>query len=237
MFAIVPAAGNSTRMEIDGSKLLQEILPGVTVIEATLKSLNDSGSIQGFVIPCREEDQAKFREVCQKLNLQNFKVIDGGENRQESVFKALETLPEEAEHVLVHDAARPLCPSSMIRTVAKAGIENGASLLAVKANSTLKIVSESPKRVVRETIPRETMWEAQTPQVFATSLLIAAHQKAIKDSFDATDDCMLLERMGHVVNVVEGSPLNIKVTTKEDLQNAQLIAKGLSAKAHIAKSS
>ena len=231
MFAIVPAAGNSVRMEIDGSKLLQEILPGTTVFEATLKSLNDSGAVQGFVIPCKDEDREKFTEICKGLNLENFTVINGGENRQESVFKALEALPEHAEHVLIHDAARPLCPSSMIRAVAKSGIENGASLLAVKANSTLKIVSESPKRVVRETIPREAIWEAQTPQVFATSLLIAAHQKAIKDSFDATDDCMLLERLGHVVNVVEGSPLNIKVTTKEDLQNAQLIANGLIAKA------
>lgn len=227
MFAIVPAAGNSLRMEVDGTKLLQEILPGITVIEATLMSLNDSGAIQGFVIPCRDEDREKFTEICKKLKLENFKVIEGGQNRQESVFKALETLNEVAEHVLIHDAARPLCPSSMIRAVAKSGIENGASLLAVKANSTLKIVSESPKRVVRETIPRETVWEAQTPQVFATSLLMAAHEKAIKDSFDATDDCMLLERLGHVINVVEGSPLNIKVTTKEDLQSAKLMAKGL----------
>jgi len=227
MFAIVPAAGNSVRMEVDGTKLLQELLPGVTVLEATLKSLNDSGAIQGFVIPCRDEDKIKFTEVCNKLNLKNFQVIQGGKDRQQSVYKALELLGEQAEHVLIHDAARPLCPSSMIRSVAKQGIENGASLLAVKAHSTLKIVSESPKRVVRETIPRETIWEAQTPQVFASNLLLAAHKKAIKDDFDATDDSMLLERLGHVVNVVEGSPLNIKITTKEDLQNAQLIAKGL----------
>ena len=102
MFAIIPAAGNSVRMEIDGSKLLQEILPGITVIEATLKSLNDSGAIQGFVIPCRDEDKEKFTEVCNDLGLKNFEVISGGENRQESVYKALEFLGEQAELSLIH---------------------------------------------------------------------------------------------------------------------------------------
>jgi 2-C-methyl-D-erythritol 4-phosphate cytidylyltransferase len=224
MYAIIPAAGRSVRMgSSDGqSKLLSAITDSKTVLEYTVESLVKSGVIQGFVIATRNDDAEAIAKISK--NIPNLILTSGGEDRQTSVYNAIIALGDRAEFVMIHDGARPLCPPAMIRAVAKSGQENGAALLAIPARSTLKVVIENGSRVVRETVPREMIWEAQTPQVFNLSLLKAAHEKAIKDGFKGTDDSMLVERMGHVVHVVEGSPLNIKITTKEDLINAQLIA-------------
>ena len=224
MYAIIPAAGRSVRMgSSDGqSKLLSYISDKKTVLEYTIESLVRSGVVQGFVIATRTEYESHITEITK--HIPNTILTPGGEDRQTSVYNALVALGETSEFVMIHDGARPLCPPAMIRAVSKAGKENGAALLAIPARSTLKVVIENGQRIVRETVPREMIWEAQTPQVFNTNLLRAAHEKAIKDGFKGTDDSMLVERMGHVVHVVEGSPLNIKITTKEDLLNAQLIA-------------
>ena len=197
---------------------------GRTVLEWTLDSLLKSGVVQGFVIAARDENQDLIFKLASGLNLPNLILAPGGDDRQTSVYNSLIVLGDKSEFVMIHDGARPLCPPAMIRAVAKIGQESGAALLAIPARSTLKVVIENSSRIVRETVPREMIWEAQTPQVFNLSLLKAAHEKAIKDGFKGTDDSMLVERMGHVVHVVEGSPLNLKITTKEDLLNAQLIA-------------
>jgi 2-C-methyl-D-erythritol 4-phosphate cytidylyltransferase len=147
----------------------------------------------------------------------------GGKERQQSVYNALASLEGKTDMVLIHDGARPLCPVELIRSVAITAKGQGAAILGVPSRSTLKTVVSNGSVVVKGTVPRETVWEAQTPQVFSFEILKAAHERALKDNYSGTDDSSLVERLGHVVQVVEGSTKNIKITTKEDLEQVQVL--------------
>jgi 2-C-methyl-D-erythritol 4-phosphate cytidylyltransferase len=144
--------------------------------------------------------------------------VAGGAERQDSVRAGLRALPAEVAWVAVHDAARPLVrPADVARVVAVAR-EHGAALLAVRVRDTLKRVRGG--RVV-ETPPRDECWAAQTPQVFRRDWLEEALAKAEADGFLGTDDAQLVERLGLPVRVVEGDPLNLKITFPEDLALAE----------------
>lgn len=243
MYAIVPAAGNSSRMGSaceNTSKVLLTLdtnlkstsntktkkLPSEkTVLSKTLESLRNSKTLKGIVVACRDEDRAGIdlvlSEVCPELDCWS---VTGGAQRQNSVYNALISLEGKTEMVLIHDGARPLCSPELIQSVFNKANESGAAILAVPSKSTLKnVVSREDEIIIRETIPRETIWEAQTPQVFSFSILKAAHDKAIKEDFISTDDSSLVERLGHVVQIVEGSIHNIKITTEEDFDQVQLL--------------
>jgi len=245
MYAIVPAAGNSSRMGTACEKTSKVLLPldsksgssvsdneistesdsSQTVLALTIQCLKNSGVLKGIVVACREEDRASIDEMLSDIcpNLDSWSV-KGGAQRQNSVYNALISLEGKTEMVMIHDGARPLCCPEMIESVYLKAKEGGAAILAVPSKSTLKsVVPKDDAQVVKQTIPRETIWEAQTPQVFSYSILKAAHDRAIKDSYLGTDDSSLVERLGHVVQIAEGSVKNIKITTEEDLDHVQLL--------------
>jgi 2-C-methyl-D-erythritol 4-phosphate cytidylyltransferase len=127
------------------------------------------------------------------------------------------------DFVAVHDAARPCLAEEWIDRVFAAAETSGAALLALPVTGTLKRVGANHQ--VLATVPRDNLWEAQTPQVFRRQLLMEAYAQRGKEA--ATDDAQLVERLGHPVTVVPGSPLNLKITTKEDLRFAAQALKAL----------
>ena len=123
--------------------------------------------------------------------------------------------------VVVHDAVRPFVTERMIADVVKAARKHGAAIVAIPLRDTVKRVNSDG--LIEETLSREKLWAAQTPQAFQRDILLRAHEQGETDGVDATDDAFLVERMGLSVSVVQGSFHNIKVTRPEDLQMGQAI--------------
>jgi 2-C-methyl-D-erythritol 4-phosphate cytidylyltransferase/2-C-methyl-D-erythritol 2,4-cyclodiphosphate synthase len=144
--------------------------------------------------------------------------VAGGARRQDSVRCGLEALPAGIDLVLIHDAARPFVSGPLIARVVAAAREAGAVVPAVRARDTVKRVP-SGASIVAETVPRDEIWLAQTPQGFTRAVLDAA--VALGETVEATDEAALAERSGHPVRVVEGDEANVKITTAADLAEAR----------------
>jgi len=149
-------------------------------------------------------------------------IVAGGNDRQQSVWNGLQAMPSETEWVIVHDAARPLVKPSLIVSVWEAAQEIGtAAIAALPCSDTVKRTLDGV--LIAETLDREQIWLAQTPQVFAADLLKEAHEQALKDGCSATDDAMLVERLGVPIRLVLGDPTNIKITHPVDLALAEAL--------------
>jgi 2-C-methyl-D-erythritol 4-phosphate cytidylyltransferase len=150
-------------------------------------------------------------------------VVGGGQTRQDSVRRGLETLPEAFDVVVCHDVARPLASTALFEAVLDglAGVEGAVP--SVPLADTVKRVEDG---MVAETLPRDALVLVQTPQAFSREALAAAHRAADADGFAGTDDAALLERAGFRVAVVPGDPVNIKITRSEDLRVASALARG-----------
>ncbi|MBL9077321.1 MAG: 2-C-methyl-D-erythritol 4-phosphate cytidylyltransferase [Planctomycetes bacterium] len=146
-------------------------------------------------------------------------VVDGGATRQESMQRGLAAAGD-VDLVLVHDAARALVPVAAVRACLAAAARVGAALVAVPAVDTPKRVHD---RRVEATLDRATIWLAQTPQVVRRDLLVRALAAAAADGFTGTDDVALVERLGLPVEVVPGSPQNLKITHPGDLPLAEAL--------------
>jgi 2-C-methyl-D-erythritol 4-phosphate cytidylyltransferase/2-C-methyl-D-erythritol 2,4-cyclodiphosphate synthase len=148
-------------------------------------------------------------------------IVAGGAARADSVRNGLAAAPDAAV-VLVHDAARPFLPAELASRVARAAAQDGAALAAVPVTDTVKRVAgaSAPPRVAA-TLDRSTLWLAQTPQGFRREVLVRAYERAGPDAGGATDDSLLVERMGEKVTLVAGDPGNFKITTPEDLVRAR----------------
>jgi 2-C-methyl-D-erythritol 4-phosphate cytidylyltransferase len=144
----------------------------------------------------------------------------GGATRLESVRRGLEALPDEAETVVCHDAARPFASVALFgRVLARLRGVQGV-VPVVPSPDTVKRVR---KGLVIETVPRDELGLVQTPQAFAVEALVDAHRRARQAGLEATDDAMLLEAAGYRVAAVEGDPANFKITTPEDLRRAEFL--------------
>jgi len=163
------------------------------------------------------EDIEWFRTKFQpNLAFMKLELVEGGEQRADSVQNALDHVRDNIDFVAVHDAARPLITNSWINEIFDAAQQSGAALPAVPIASTIKRVESG---IVEETVPRTGLYAAQTPQVFARHLLVDAF--ANRGSSQPTDEAQLVEQSGHPVTIVPGSPLNLKITTQDDLRMAE----------------
>lgn len=151
------------------------------------------------------------------------KVTPGGAERQDSVRIALALTSAEAEIVAVHDAARPLAPPGLFATCIETASRYGGAIAAVALADTLK---RTENHTITATIPRAGLWQAQTPQAFRRTMLVAAHERSQRERWTVTDDAELVERCGGSVHVVESSTANLKITTPADLEIAQALAPG-----------
>jgi 2-C-methyl-D-erythritol 4-phosphate cytidylyltransferase len=142
----------------------------------------------------------------------------GGDERWQSVQRGLERLRPEIEWVAVHDAARPCLTRKAFESVAQGAIEHGAAILAQPIHGTVK--RGDLEGLVAQTVPRDRLWQAQTPQIARRQWLEEAYKK--RGNLSPTDESQLLEHAGYPVRLVEGSPWNIKVTRREDLRFAEI---------------
>jgi 2-C-methyl-D-erythritol 4-phosphate cytidylyltransferase len=221
---ILPAAGRSSRFHDPHYKKPYAILAGRAVwLHSAERFLNRSDVVQTILIVAKE-DRADFQfKFSSNVAILGVDVVEGGEERADSVSAALARVNPQAEFVCVHDAARPCLTDAWIDAVFEAAAKSGAAICAIPVSNTLKRVGADRK--IEETVSREGLWEAQTPQVFRRELLLEAYAK--RQGFKATDDAQLVERIGHPVAVVHGSPLNLKITTKDDLRLAEHLLKAL----------
>jgi 2-C-methyl-D-erythritol 4-phosphate cytidylyltransferase len=223
--AIIPAAGLGTRMGAEQPKQFLE-LDGVPLIIFTLRRFAACASITDFFIATRSDDVASLQQTVDKAALgRPARVVHGGATRQESVANALEQVDPATEIVLVHDAVRPFVTPRQIERVIAEARARGAAILGIPAIDTVKEVKRAtlPEDValISATIPRERIVLAQTPQVFSYSLLRDAFKKAKDDDFIGSDEAALVERFGHDVFVVLGSPRNLKITRPADMHLAR----------------
>jgi 2-C-methyl-D-erythritol 4-phosphate cytidylyltransferase len=144
-------------------------------------------------------------------------VVAGGADRQESVWRALQRVPDGARWIVVHDAVRPFVTGALVERV-RAAAARGAATCGIPVRETVKRVKDG---AIEATVERQGLWLTQTPQVFARDLLWEAHEKARRDGFAGTDDAVLVERLGTTVAMVPGLAQNLKITTPEDLRTAR----------------
>ena len=218
MHVLIPAAGSGSRMKAGKNKLLIE-LEGESIIYWTIKSVFSASSVSWVGIIGQPNDK---KELLNSLKDFSSKVqwINGGETRQESVFNGLNSLPSNAEKVLIHDGARCLIEPSLINKCVLELEGNNAVILATKVTDTIKIVDN--KGYIQETPNRKNLWAAQTPQGFLVNSLRKAHSMAIEKNWTVTDDASLFEILNWQVKIIEGNSSNIKITSPLDLKIAKL---------------
>jgi 2-C-methyl-D-erythritol 4-phosphate cytidylyltransferase len=220
-YAIIAAGGSGKRMGADVPKQLLE-LDGVTIFERTLRPFILCRDIKGIVVVAAESIIEHINEVVAGLSdlSKPLSVVKGGAERQDSVRNGLEAVPGDADVVVIHDAVRPFITAGLISDCVRSALDNGAVGVMRPLKETLKAVSGS---VVSETLDRSKLWIAQTPQAFRRELLTEAHRNALEKNITGTDDCMLVELLGKPVHVIEGSDMNIKITTPADLEIAAAV--------------
>jgi 2-C-methyl-D-erythritol 4-phosphate cytidylyltransferase len=216
-YAIVPAGGLGVRM---GSRRPKQYirLARAPILVATLRALGRTRGLAGIVVAVPAAHVAATRRLLARLRVPKIlEVVAGGADRQESVWRALQRVPEHAERVVVHDAVRPFVTAALVERVLAAAA-GGAATCGIPVRETVKRVRDG---AVEATIPRQGLWLTQTPQAFTRALLWEAHDKARRDGFAGTDDAMLVERLGTTVAMVPGLGQNLKITTREDLRTAR----------------
>ncbi len=220
--SVVPAAGRGTRLGLNLPKALIPIA-GKPMIVWTITALEQTPIVDAIVIVAPSEFIGEFEHLRSENKWRKVvAIVAGGNDRQQSVWNGLQAMPSETEWVIVHDAARPLVKPSLIVSVWEAAQEIGtAAIAALPCSDTVKRTLDGV--LIAETLDREQIWLAQTPQVFAADLLKEAHEQAIKDGCSATDDAMLVERLGVPIRLVLGDPTNIKITHPVDLALAEAL--------------
>jgi 2-C-methyl-D-erythritol 4-phosphate cytidylyltransferase len=236
---IIPAAGLGTRMAVPTkgrksapSKQFTE-LGGTPILIHTLRRFAKSPEITEIVVALRKAEIAPFRARLEReapeILTKKTVLLEGGESRQQSVANGLAAVSAAARDddiVLVHDGVRPFVTEEMIHEVIAGASKYGAAIAGVPAVDTVKQVERTAEgALIRATIPRERIVMAQTPQGFRYSVLKKAFDEATADGFVGTDEASLVERSGHPVAVVMGSPRNIKITTPGDLDLAEFYSR------------
>ena len=214
---ILAAAGRSSRFKDSNYKKPFAILNQKAVWLHSADRFLKRDDVKQLIVVIAEDDSESFMsKFGANLAVLGINVTIGGVERSDSIRNALEKLSDDIQYVAVHDAARPCISDEDIERVFQAAKKSGAAILATPVQATLKR-SVDGKRI-DETVDRSKLWQAQTPQVFERSLLVDAYRN-LGDQ-NPTDESQLIEQSGHKVSLVPGSPLNIKITSKQDLRLA-----------------
>ena len=223
---ILPAAGRSTRFGDPKQKKIYADLDGRAVWLRAADPFLGRDDVGQIIVAIAPEDRELFeRRYRADVAFLEITVVEGGAERHDTIARALEAVDPSCDYVAVHDAARPCLAPEQVDAVFAAAIEHGAALLAVAVADTLKRVG--PDRRTIETVPRAGLYGAQTPQVFRRDLLERAYADRDRVGQAITDDAQLVEALGHPCAVVDGSPMNLKITTAADLRLASAILKAL----------
>ena len=221
---VMAAAGRSSRFKDKHYKKVFAPLNNRAVWLHSAERFLNRDDVGQVILVISPEDKEDFDfKFASNVAILGIDVVFGGEQRADSVQAGLEKVKEEADYVCVHDAARPCLVDAWVDAVFEAAVKSGAAILAVPVVGTLKRAGK--ENTIEETVSREGLWEAQTPQVFRKDLLLRAY--AERGDFNATDESQLVERLGERVTLVPGSAMNLKITTKEDLRFAEAAMKAL----------
>ena len=223
VFVILPAAGLGTRMAGPQPKQFLA-LNGLPILIHSLRAFASVERVTAIYVAVRNTEIERFQTQVEEHGFAGrVQVVEGGDNRQESVAHALAALPAEPDDfVLVHDAVRPLIDAATIDRTIDAVIEHGAAIVGLPAVDTIKQVERTAHgALITSTIPREFVVQAQTPQGFRYDLLQRAFAEATADGFVGTDEASVAERAGLPVAVVHGSQVNLKITQPGDLELAE----------------
>jgi 2-C-methyl-D-erythritol 4-phosphate cytidylyltransferase len=220
---ILPAAGRSSRFGESRRKKPFIELKGRPVWVRALEPFISHDDVVQAVVVVSPDDREWFEEKFRpNLAFMNITLVEGGGTRADSVQNGLARVQADVDFVAVHDAARPLIVKKWVDAVFEAAARTGAAIPACRIPSTVKRVADG---TIVETVPREDLWAAQTPQVFARQLLLDAF--AQRGDFVPTDEAQLVERLGQPVSIVECSPVNLKITTQEDFRMAEVLLEAL----------
>lgn len=218
---VIPAAGSGKRMGAEVNKQFLT-LAGLPILAHTIRVFQFSCNVAEIVIVGAEDDLLKITAIVEKLQFDKVRaIVAGGSQRQDSVFAGIKALASVIQRVVVHDGARPLLTLRQLDCFLQEAQGNPAAIMAVPVKDTIKRVSATG--MVVETLPRELLRAAQTPQVFERVLLEKVHSLALEQGYQGTDDASLLEHFGFPVAILEGSRENLKITTPQDLWLAEHI--------------
>ncbi len=216
---IIPAAGIGKRMgNATVAKQFIEI-GGKPILAHTIQKFQDADIIDSICI-CAAPDMLDFvrHKIVNEYSLTKVvRIVLGGKERQDSVYEGLKK--SVGDMILVHDAVRPFIAESQINSLVMACDQFGAAALGVRPKDTIKM--ETDDGFIMQTLSRDQLWSIQTPQAFESQILRTAFESAIEDKFFGTDECMLVERIGKKIRIVEGVYSNIKITTSEDMISAR----------------
>lgn len=215
---IIPAAGSGTRMKLNHPKQYHQVA-GAPILVHTIRSFLECSFVGQLIVVVPTDRIVETNHLFKDNHIQDqrLSIIAGGARRQDSVFNGLNAVNENFKTVLVHDGARPLIKKQLIDEVFKQATLHGAAIAAIPVKDTLKKSDEA--QCIDMTVPREQLWQAQTPQGAQVTLLKRAYLE--NDDKDVTDEASLLEAAGIPVKLVEGSETNLKVTRPEDLHIAE----------------
>jgi len=193
-------------------------LGAAPILVATLRALGRARSLRGIVVAVPAARVTATRRLLARARVPKvLDVVAGGADRQESVWRGLQRVPDDARIVIVHDAVRPFITAELVERV-RVAAAGGAATCGMPVRDTVKRVADG---AVAATVERAGLWLTQTPQAFTRALLWEAHDKARRDGFAGTDDAVLVERLGMPVAMVTGLAQNLKITTPEDLRTAR----------------
>lgn len=224
---IIPAAGAGKRFGGDVKKPFAQIDNRPVFIRTIELFLNREDVCQTILTVAPDDYDVVREKYAANVVIMGFKVVKGGAERSDSVRAALQVVDPGADLVCVHDAVRPCVLESWIDSVFAEATKAGAAILAAPLTGTIKKVAGSG--MIDKTIPREGLFEAQTPQVFRRDWILAAYEKLPADA-RPTDDAEVLERAGYSVSVVAADRRNLKITTPGDLTLAGALLKDMSRK-------
>ncbi len=219
--AVILAAGSSTRLGSEQTKQFL-IVDGLPVVARSVLAFEESDLIDEIIVVAKKDEMAKYDGFAEKYGIQKpFKIVEGGETRQESARFGSDAVDDKCKYIAIHDAARCLITKDMIYKACHGAYLHGGALLALRAVDTIKIGDKNA--FVEETPERKLAWQAQTPQVFKINAFRAAAYIARDEKFEGTDDASLLEHIRIPVKLVEGFRENIKITEQYDVYFAEAV--------------
>jgi 2-C-methyl-D-erythritol 4-phosphate cytidylyltransferase len=213
--AILVAAGKSTRMGADVDKLLLNVA-GRPVVAHAWQCFEDAECIHEIILVVRRERQEEFANLASEFNFRKpFRIVTGGKERQDSVWKGLQALSPDVKVVAIQDAARPCTSRELIEATVKLAEETGAAVAAQPVTDTIKESGDG--RWIERTLDRSKLWSVQTPQTFRVEVIRRALATVRRRGLIFTDDTAACELIGKPVRLVSSVEPNPKVTVPGDL--------------------
>ena len=216
---VIAAGGSGTRFGASVPKQFVDVC-GIPVIAHTIRKFQASDYVDEIVIVTHKDYVVFCNDVAKEFNFTKVTtIIEGGYDRQESVFKGLKAA--KSEYILIHDAARPMVSTDDIDNCCRSLMEYDCCSLGSRVVDTLKISEDG--QFIEGTLDRSKIWSIQTPQCFKRDIILKCHKNAVFDKFIATDDCMLAEKYGYKIKLIEAQSNNLKITNQRDLSIAEVL--------------